>query len=348
MIKETYFDLESLEEPSQPASLPESLEKQLADIPKERLVSLLLELTKHSESVRQRIRLFVSQSGDKEELVESRKLIRSYIKQASDRHGFVDYNHVHEAVEGAEFVLRACEQAAEDEEWMRAFGLYLCVAKEMILLLQSVDDSDGTVGGLVEDGLQGMLEVAAQREHIPPGQQEQIFRQLIEESSQPYMAEWADWSLHMLEIASKLAISPERRQEWENRLSAAENRLSDRSYYTARIAQLRYAMIVNQDGEEQAEHFIDRHLHLEHFRTIAFQKAMDGSQYERAVQLAEEAIRLESGSMRGYGSKWKRMLFDAYERSGDVAKVRQLSELLLLAGAVEYYTKLKESCPADE
>jgi len=47
-------------------------------------------------------------------------------------------------------VLERAEQTATEGDYKRSLELYLCILHEMLALLESADDSDGDIGGVIE------------------------------------------------------------------------------------------------------------------------------------------------------------------------------------------------------
>lgn len=186
---------------------------------KESLVDLLLSLASDSEVLEQRIKLHISKTGGIEELEECRRLIRSYIESNADRHGFVNWRNVSRAVGGAELAAEKAIEAADREEWIRAAGINLCILEEMVDFLQEADDSDGTIGVVIEESLERIHEIILQIDSISPVEQDTLFQMLLNESGHPRYGGWTDWQLTLLKMASRLAITPDMRSKWETHAS---------------------------------------------------------------------------------------------------------------------------------
>ncbi|KIL37648.1 hypothetical protein SD71_03355 [Cohnella kolymensis] len=125
------------------------LADQLAQLNKQQLIDLLLLYARDFEQVEQRLTLHFIQPTGADELKQSKALIRSYIKQSSDRHGFVSYRNVSYAITGAEMVLQKALQVVDQGNALRTINISFCVLHEMERLLQCSDDSNGYVGDLL-------------------------------------------------------------------------------------------------------------------------------------------------------------------------------------------------------
>lgn len=91
---------------------------------------------------------WLDDGDDEEEILKAVSLIHTYIRNNSDRHGFVNYRDTDNAVYGAELVLEKAETAVDENNVVHAVNLALCVVREMVDLIQNADDSSGTIGGV--------------------------------------------------------------------------------------------------------------------------------------------------------------------------------------------------------
>jgi hypothetical protein len=139
------------------------IEEMLSDRTKEELVEFLMKLASENEEIKQRIELNFEDGNDESELSKSIALIRTIISKNSDRHGFVAYGDAYEAVKGADLVLEKARFAFEQNKTVHALQLSLCVIHEMMDLLQGADDSDGVIGGVIEETFAFIDELMVER-----------------------------------------------------------------------------------------------------------------------------------------------------------------------------------------
>nr|WP_275984089.1 SWIM zinc finger family protein [Paenibacillus hamazuiensis] len=319
---------------------------------KESLIDLLLSLA-DSGSVRQRIKLHVSKAGGADELEECRKLIRSYIDTYSDHHGFVDWRSADQAVEGAKIVAGKAEEAAEQEEWVRAVRIYLCILEEMVEFLQEADDSGGTTGCLIEESLQCIDEIVEQRNRMPQADKATLFGLLLDESERPGYDGWSDWQLALLDSAARLAETAEMRRTWEEAASRMVSEQADdfrgRNYFAERIAVMQYRLIQDNEPKKHVDDFLNRHLHFSNFREMAIQDAFQKSDYNEVIRLAEEGeAQDQAKGLPGLVYRWSKHRYEAYQRSGQLELQRQLGVRFVLDGEFSYYKQLKDTYPPEE
>ncbi|WP_100489096.1 hypothetical protein [Sporolactobacillus pectinivorans] len=92
-------------------------------------------------------------------LKESRKLIAGSIRRAEGDFGFIDWNRVDQALEGADTVLGNARTELDKGNSGLAASLCLAVLPEVVAMLQYCDESDGGPGEVINQSLD-MLEDA--------------------------------------------------------------------------------------------------------------------------------------------------------------------------------------------
>lgn len=320
---------------------------------KERLIDLILSMAADSEVVERRVQLHVSDGDGHEQLAECRDLIQSYIAAYSDHHGFVNYRSVGRAVEGAEVVAEKAREAADGGDWMQAVRMNFCVLEEMLDLLQAADDSDGTIGGVIEESLERVQEIASNAHQMPEQQMSVLFRMLVEESGDSRLGGWSDWQLTLLRCASQMAVTADLRDEWERHVARISSRQSggswSRDYFAEDVAMMRYEFICNQEGDAEAAEFLQRHLHFPDFRKLAIQAALEQCRYDDAMRLAQEGETADHArGLPGLVKQWKELRYEACERGGMLELRREIGKELVQTGDYSYYKRIKDSYPSEQ
>ena len=324
----------------------DSLESLLESQSKEILVDLLLSIAADSDVVEQRIKLKVSRHTGDDEAAESRKLMQSYINSYSDKYGFVDYRNVFHAVEGAELVAQKAQEAINNKDWIQAVRIDFCILEEMLTLIQSADDSAGEIGAVIEESLARIREVTLESEGLE--EQELLFHLLLKESAHSLLDGWSDWRLTLLELASHLALTEEWREEWEKHVQRITAQQSEdtwsKNYFLEQLALMRYELIRNYQGEQQAEDYLNHHLNFPAFREKGIRIALDRGQYDEAIGMAMEG-ESQDQTLPGLVKKWKQLRYEAAQRSQQLDLQRQTGKELVLDGDYSYYQQLKDSYP---
>lgn len=328
-----------------PKKKARSIEEILSQRTKEELVGFILDIADEYEEIKQRIELNLGDANDAEEIQKSIKLIRTFVNQNSDRYGFVTYGDTCEAVRGADLVLKKARASFEHKKTLHALKLTLCVMHELMDLLESCDDSDGFVGGAIEENFEFIKEMV-EEEEFSPAIKEDFFNNLMEEASNKQYDGWPDWRLELLEYCSILADSSSLRSSLENRLQymldSAEDDSWSANYVNEKVLQIRYNMILQNEGEMTALDFIEQNLQFSSFRKMSIARAMQSKDYDLVIKLALKGEEKDK-DFPGLVNNWREYRYKAYTLSGKLDEQRELAIEFVLTGRFEYYKELKST-----
>lgn len=322
-----------------------SLDSILAERSKEELVEYLLDIASEYDEIGNRMRYDFDTVDDQNKLVQSAKLIRSYIKKSSDRRGFVAYGHTAEATRGAYLVIEKARSALMRNKTEHALGLVICVLHEMMDLLEGCDDSDGDVGGKIEDALNTINEIVA-RKSYSQGIKDHIFKQLLEEASSKRYDGWIDWKMRLLEYCSSLADTPKRRDKLDQELLKMGEVSSEDSwslvYMKEKINMIRYTMVLVNEGDEAAQEFIINNLEFPGFRIMAIEKAFERKDFDTVIRLALDGEKMNF-QRRGLVDSWKKYRYKVYKLAGQLDKQREVASYFISNGDFQFYLELKRT-----
>jgi hypothetical protein len=320
----------------------------LAGRTKDELVEFLLELAAEYREIKQRIALNFNDESDGDEIQKSVMLIRTYIKNHSDRYGYVTYRETREAIKGADLVLEKAEFALEANKHGHALNLAFCVIREMLNLFENADDSDGEISGEIEEALTLIHEIVEDPDLID---RENIFQMLLDEAAHGRYADWDDWRLELLDTCSDLADTQALRDSLENRLETFLRNEEDDSwgagYLAGRINRIRYNMIERCDGREKAREFMEENLKYYEFRKMAIENAFRDRDYDAVIRLAIEG-EAQDKDYPGLIRQWKEHRYKAFRLSGRLEDLRGLALEFILDGSFEHYEELKSTHDAGE
>jgi hypothetical protein len=317
---------------------------------KDELVEFLLEIASEYEEIKRRIELNFNIENDEDEIKKSIALIHTYINNNSDKWGFVSYGSTSEVVNGADLVLEKARGAWERNKITHAVKLALCIIREMVDLFEKADDSDGVIGGTIEESFAFIAEII-EDEALSPAQKEEIFDQLMAEAANQRYDGWTDWRLNLLGKCSQLADNRQLRAKLENHLVAMiGNEKGDSwgvNYFAEKVNLIRYHMIAKYDGQKKAEEFIGQNLQYSDFRKMAIESAMKQKDYHGVVKLTLDGEEQDKSSP-GLVARWKGYQYNAYKLSGMLDEQRGIALNFILKGDFEYYRELKSTYDTTE
>ena len=319
------------------------IEELLADQPRDVLANLLITLAARSPLVAQQIRMVFGPRDPTETLSECRRLLRETINLHTDGYGFLEYEAVGAVVNGSTPVADlAASVAAQDP--VLAIDIYLLLVEEMVTLLQTADDSDGLVGGAIEDAL-AAIDAVIGDEALSADTKERAFEHLLAAAGRPFLADWPDWEVGIASMASRLVGSAAMREEWERALLDGRGGRVD-SYRSEQLDILLHTLTLRLEGPEEADAFLlDRHHHPT-FREVAIRDALNGGRYDDAIVLADAGIEADlPRNLWGLVARWRQLKYEAALQSGQEELTRQTARELFLGGQTEYYEALRSTYP---
>ncbi|WP_182914601.1 hypothetical protein [Paenibacillus thiaminolyticus] len=319
----------------------------LSKLSKDELVALLVNFSNEITEVEQALSLKFMDAGNKESLNHFKKMIRSSIKQNSDRSGFVAYRNVAGAVTGAENILKKAEEALDSENYVRAAEINFCIMHEMGDLLQMCDDSGGIVGGLIQECLNNIHRISVQLENSSSKDRAVLFQRVLKEVLHPNTMGWNEWQLSLLESASYLIASSAEKDLWSELIAKLEaherSQSSYGSFFTEHATILRYQVIQKFEGDSVALKFLQDHLNNPHFRKMAIEDAIKRQEFDRALELAEQGEQQDAKKgYHGLVKQWEEYRFEIYGHTRQVDLQKKLAEEFAVSGDYHYYIMLKE------
>jgi len=152
----------------------------------------------------------------------------------------------------------------------------------------SSDDSSGTIGGVIEQGFSLIDEIIDTTE-FNISQKGVIFENLMKEASHRRYDGWSDWRLNFLESCSRISDTSKLRNKLEKHMALLRKKENSDSwigsYFAEKVNQIRYNMILQNDGEQKALEFIEQNLQFSSFRKMTIERAMKNNDYEQVIKL---------------------------------------------------------------
>lgn len=272
------------------------------------------------------------------------QIINEYIHAVQDR-GFIEYENVSYAVQGAELVLEKVDQTATDGDTVKAVHMCIIVLSMMIDMLQGCDDSDGIVGGIIDESIASIDHIVSTYiDTMSESTQQQIFQILLQEASHERHADWNEWEFALLNICIYFCTNSEWRRQLDDTL---EQMISSNSkegwsgtYRTSQCKKIQLQLIQLYDGSSKEEAFIQTNLQYSEFREKAIQHAFHRCEYEKVIKLCLDGEQQDKNAL-GLLKQWKTYRYEAYENLGDIENQRKLGLAFVLEDNFTYYEKLK-------
>jgi len=338
--------------PSNPNTTSQSNEIDLSTIlsnqNKEELIRIILELSEDYPEIEKQ--LLFKYSPQKDEISSAKKLITVSINSVK-RKGFIDWRHVGPALQGAELTLQKAREKVEKGEWESAVLLSLVVMPPVVKMLQFADDSNGSIGDVMNWAIRTIDEaVITSLPYLNEKEKKRLFDEIMKEAIKVHYEGWSDWRFDLIKICTYYSPSKDLRKKLEKQLesflSRTESSWSDR-YEKKQIKLLQLEIIERCDGADAAEKFIYENINHSEFREKAIAIELGNCDYKKMLQLCLDGEEVDK-EYRGLIHKWQEYRYQAYELLGDIEQQKQLARELLFKNEFTYYLKLKELYAASE
>jgi hypothetical protein len=323
----------------------------LAQRSKDELLQFIISLANQYDELKQQILLKFFSGTEGEELRLCRELIDTYIRQNSDRDGFVTYHQSFEAVKGARIVLNRAKEGFLKNIYCHSVEIVICVIHEIMKLLQFSDDSGGVVSGILHESFDLIDDIIMDDHNINSSEKQKVFYKLLEESSNKRYSDWIEYRLNLMEDCVYLADTPDLRSLLEDKLISllenSEDMILDRTHLEERVKLIVYNMIEKYEDKKTYDDFIQANLEYPAFRKLAINNALKNKDYELVIKLALEGEKQHEKLIR-LKREWKGFRYDAYKQSMQLENQRKLAVDFIVDGNFEYYTELKSTYAIEE
>ena len=323
----------------------------LNKLPKGDLITLILGLASADRKLRDELLLRFSaeeQSGEADLMNHAERVIKGSIKNAMDR-GFVNYRDTDCAAEGALQVLDIARAKSAEGKVSAAVSLCVITLREMVELQRYCDDSNGVIGGVIDEALRLLEDAVAEFTGDGPAGGE-LFTLIFNHAQEELYDGWDDWRFELLEACVPLCAVPGLRKALETYLNALAVKSKSRrrdDYVIRSIKSLKLRLIKTFDSPDAAEQYIEENLDHPDFRKTAIENAIAGENYSRALELCREGETIDR-EYPGLVREWRRARYGVYEKQHDDAGQRQLARKFVLNGDFDYYGKFKALYTAKE
>lgn len=272
------------------------------------------------------------------------KQIKSILKSASGRHGFIDRSasgFVGNAVAG---LLESAQKQMNKRNYKSAVFMCTAVMEQMVEAFQYSDDSNGNIGGCVYAAYEMLYQTAIEQED------EQIRKQIIDYCltafEQLKYAGW-DWHFGVLRIASILL----RTEEESLRIFALLEKVQASEYDKIEAQSIKYHILLNTKGEKEAENYLEQHITNPALRREAIKIALQNKNYDKAVSIAKDGVDYDLKEKPGLAKEWYDWLLKIAQAQNDTEKIIEYARLLFIDNfrhEQDYYQIMKQQVKPEQ
>ena len=263
------------------------------------------------------------------------KQIRSILKHAKGREGFIFRSKMRYVVQSIQPFFRNAEQAMVVENYKTTFLISSAILEEMNKAIHYADDSDGGVGDMIYQSLQLLNKVSTldlyEKLNI------EIFKYCISTFKKGTFSDW-DWHLSILKIAGNLAST-------EKEGTLVMDLIDTLKEYHQNDGALLKLEILKRFKSEKVKEFIKKNIHHSLIREHEIKVAVDNSEFIRAIRLCEDGIKQNAKNEFRNEFEWHKWLLKIAQIQDDRENIIKYARFLFINQPYtnqDYYQVLKQ------
>ena len=266
------------------------------------------------------------------------KQLKAMIRSATDRYGFIDWNKARALGRAVYELLDSAKKQANRGNFEKAAIICFAVMEEMRAAFDSADDSNGDIGGCIDEAFNLLGEMAATCDSLSI--RRQIFEFCMDMFKKGVFDGW-DWHTSLLTMAARLVASDE---DFDQVLALIDKKQHS-DYHRERLQLIKYGLLLDRKGETVANQFLEQNIDNSDFRTMAIEKALEQKNFAKAVKLAEDGVKADLKDKPGLAKEWYDWLLKIAQAQDDEPKIIEYARYLLIdnfRNEQDYYQILKE------
>jgi len=327
----------------EPQASVQSIEQVIHQLSKRDLETLLVTFASHFEEVDDQIRFHCGTDHDK--LRVAKEIIKFHLRKAK-HHGFIEASDAYSAFTGVRIVFEEALSCDSLET-----GIALCILGiETVLSVDEVDDSDGIIMEMYENGKETIEQLLSDRLDSESAQTKKtIFKQMMQMMNKLWMEDLSYTGGELLEVLLLFCHIPDFAKEYRSFLADLETRILNQSdsseiYGLESLEILELHLFEALHDSEGRAIFIQNHLANPAIREIAIHEAMADKRQSDALALITAGIEVDSKAP-GLIKRWNHLAFQVHTNLHNLEEIQSLSEKFLLEGEIAYYDAYLDSFP---
>lgn len=312
----------------------------LNKLSKEELVNLIIEITNSDMVLKNNILLLYSEDSYEQEIEKCERLIYSIVNKYSRKNGYIEYNETYRFTSEMYIIL---EKVRAIEDKLLVLDILFLLLNTLIEAYQYADDSDGSIGGLVDEVFGEIEIIADEKEEYELKLQIDIFNKLLNKSNDQIFDGWSNYKIDLLNMCVEFADIKECREKLVNTIDKELNENDsdyNAKYMNVELSKIMFYIIDMFDSKEKADKFILANIKYSYFKDIYIKKYIDEKNFDKVIKLTFEWEKSDSNNASE--TKWKKVRYSAYKELSMENEQIELAKELLFAGNFEYYIELKE------
>lgn len=292
--------------------------------------------------------------ADKDERIDVGKkysdLIKKAIRSNSDR-GYIDYRASKNLSRELDSIVASGQQLIDKNNFKDALKVSQVILKETIAVIESCDDSSGSIGGSIADSISLLENIAIS--DASSALKEELFAFCEQELRDKIYFSYGDFDYQLLDVAEKSALAANIPERYLSMLDLMVSGATGKyeNYRNDHLRTRKIAFLKKTNKTAEAEKLVEENLDIVEVRQAVVQEAIAQKNYAKAKTLINNGIfEAEKKEHPGIVSQWKKVLLDIAVLEKDVETIRYYTKYFAFdrGFAKDYYNQWKRTFPADE
>lgn len=275
--------------------------------------------------------------------------IRAIIKSALGRHGYIDYAGARKVGHEVNQLYQLAERSIAAGNYREAMFMGCAMLEEMTKAIEQGDDSNGDLGGCIEEAQEVLFRVAGECTDLSV--RRELFDYAITAYQKQLFEGW-DWHYHMLDLAIELIETEKDKNLIMKLINQVTPTGESWDYRYDQAQKMKLELIRKTEGEDQVNKYLETNINNSDFRRELILKAIREKHYPKAIALAEDGIAADRKEKPGLADEWKWHLLNIYQLQRDTPNIITQARYLFLNSSRfssrEMFEILKKHVQANE
>lgn len=310
----------------------------LAQLDRDRLMSLLLILFRRYPSERDKFMGTVKKSGKKEDPLPPMYTIVDIIEAAKDHTGFISYYETMDLTDELQDLLEKIEEANPTYEKLKTLLFFYTEATQLI---DCCDDSGGSIGILLNSILDALNNTLDTYVFSDKEEQLTLLVDVRETVKQPVFRAWSDYAIQLLSQFVNILSVEDVRLTFLDIVDEKIESLDDleKEYVLPQLLLIKAAVIKLYESDEAYVEFLNKHKEFHQITESLMHFLLEKNQYQNVLKLLAEMK--ERGQQTDMTTTLQ-YAYEAYRGVGDEEKTAEVAIELLLRGEQDYYQQTRD------
>ncbi len=266
------------------------------------------------------------------------KHLKSILKTASDRHGFIDWSASRIVGNAVDNLLDSAQKQINNRNYKSAVYICTAVMEQMTEALQYSDDSNGDIGGSVDAAYELLYAIA--QEQLSEEIRKLIIEYCFTSFDKQIYSGW-DWHVGVLRLTGFLLKTEKETEHFFKQIEEAQMSKFDKE----EAQSIKYDVLLKTEGEKVAEKYLEQNITNSILRRKAIQKALKKKNYNKAISFAKDGVNYDSKDKPGLAKEWYDWLLKIAQAQNDTKKIVEYARMLFIdnfRNEQDYYQILKQ------